>query len=118
MRLAIPGALIAAAAIVLGLALLAYRLARRRPRRATVWAHPLLGILAVGVLYAAVLSWRGLRILPLDAGALVLTFALLGGGLLFALRVTRLPRPLFVILVHGAAALLGGALVLVGLLRG
>lgn len=109
--------IVAWVAVGLGLTLFGYRLARRAPPRLAGWAHPVMGLIAVGLVYAATLGWSGMRSLPFDAGALVLTLTLLGGGLLFALRLSRLPRPLFVIVVHGAAALLGCCLLVVGLLR-
>lgn len=108
---------IAWAAAALGVLLLGFRLFRRRPPVPAGWAHPLMGLAAVGLVYAATLGWSGERSLPFDAGALVLTLTLFGGGLLFALRLSRLPRPLFVILIHGAAAILGCCLLVVGLLR-
>jgi len=104
-------------AVGLGLMLLGYRLARRPPPRPAGWAHPAMGLIAVGMVYAATLGWTGVRSLPFDAGALVLTLTLLGGGLLFALRLSRLPRPLFVIVIHGGAAVLGCCLLVVGLLH-
>lgn len=107
----------ACAAATLGITLLGFRLVRHRPPRLAGWAHPLFGLAAVGLAYAASVLWHGPRSLPFDAGALVLTLALVGGCLLFALRLTRLPRPLFVILIHGVAATLGCALLVVGLLR-
>ena len=63
-------------------------------------------------------TWQGPRSLPFDAGTLVLTLTLAGGGLLFALRLNRLPRPLPVIVLHGGAALLGVTLLVVGLVHG
>ena len=117
MTVSTPAVIAAWAAAGLGLTLFGYRLMRRRPPNLAGWAHPLLGLVAVGLVYAATLGWTGARSLPFDAGALVLTLTLLGGGLLFALRLSRLPRPVFVILVHGAAAVLGCCLLVVGLLR-
>lgn len=117
MTLAVSAMATAWAAAGLGLLLFAYRLIRRRPPGMAGWVHPLLGLAAATLAYAAVIRWTGPRSLPFDAGALVLTFALLGGGLLFALRLTRVPRPVFVIVVHGAAALLACSLLVVGLLQ-
>ena len=117
MNLGATAAAVACAAATVGLTLLGYRLARRRPPRLVGWAHMLLGLSALGLAYAAATLWRDPRSLPFDAGALVLTLTLLGGGLLFALRLTRLPRPLFVILVHGAAALLACTLLILGLMQ-
>lgn len=108
---------VVAATILLGLSLFGFRLAGRRPPRAVGWMHPALGISAIVLLYVTAFAWPGPHSLPFDAGTLVLTLTFVGGGLLLALRLNRLPRPLFVILVHGAAALLGGALLVVGLLR-
>lgn len=117
MTLSTPAVIVAWVAAGLGLTLFGYRIVRRPPPSLAGWAHPLLGLVAVGLVYAATLGWAGVRSLPFDAGALVLTLTLLGGGLLFALRMSRLPRPIFVIVVHGAAAVLGCCLLVVGLLR-
>ncbi len=89
-----------------------------RPVTAVIWGHPLAAITGLALLYVVVFGWHGPRDLPLDAGALVLTLAFLGGGLLFALRATRLPQPLFVIFLHGLGALFGCALLIVGLVHG
>lgn len=117
MKLTLIGVAVAGAAVLLGLVLVGHRLAHKRPAAVARWLHPLLGMTGLGLLYAVVITWQGPHSLPFDAGALVLTLTLAGGGLLFALRVNRLPRPLFVIAVHGAAALLGFALLLIGLVR-
>ncbi|MGH8127736.1 MAG: hypothetical protein ACRETC_05130 [Gammaproteobacteria bacterium] len=117
MNLGVIAAGVACAAVTLGLALLGFRLVRQRPPQLAGWLHPLFGLTAVGLAYAASVLWQGPRSLPFDAGALVLTLAFVGGCLLFALRLTRLPRPLFVILIHGAAATLGCVLLMVGLLQ-
>ncbi len=117
MSLATPAMVLAWVASGLGLLLFGYRLFRRRPSPVAARAHPLLGVAAIGLVYATVILWPGSRSLPFDSGALVLTLTLLGGGLLFALRLTRIPRPMFVIVVHGAAALLGCSLLVVGLLH-
>jgi len=118
MTFAIFGVAVASAAVLIGLVLLEYRLTRKRPGSLMGWLHPILGGAGLGLLYWAALTWRGPRSLPFDAGTLVLTLTLAGGGLLLALRLNRLPRPLLVILVHGGAALLGFALLLVGLILG
>ena len=115
MRLAAIGLGIAGAAVLFGLVLLTYRLARKRPVSVARWLHPILGVGGLGLLYWVTWSWSGPRSLPFDAGTVVLTLTLAGGGLLFALRLNRLPRPLLVILLHGVAALLGFALLVVGL---
>ena len=118
MTFAVIGVVVAAAAVVFGLVLLEYRLTHKRPAAVAGWVHPILGVGGIGVLYWVTLSWHGPRSLPFDAGTLVLTLTLAGGGLLLALRVNRLPRPLLVILLHGVAALVGLALLVVGLVRG
>lgn len=117
MTLAAVATAVACAAALAGLFLAGCLLARRRLPRLLVRAHPLAGLTALALIYWAVITWRGPRDLPLDAGALVLTLAFLGGGLIFALRTTRLPRPPFVILLHGFAALCGCALLIVGLVH-
>ena len=117
MKFAEIGAGVAGAAVLFGLILLGYRLARKRPGVIASWVHPILGVAGVGLLYWVTLSWQGPRSLPFEAGTLVLTLTFAGGGLLFALRLNRLPRPLLVILLHGVAALLGFALLVVGLVR-
>jgi hypothetical protein len=117
MSLAASAMALAWVASGLGLLLFGYRLFRHRPSKIAGWAHPLLGVAAIGWVYATVIFRPGPRSLPFDVGALVLTLTLLGGGLLFALRLTRVPRPVFVIVVHGAAALLGCSLLVVGLLH-
>lgn len=117
MNLGATAVAVVCTAVTVGLTLLGYRLARRRPPRLVGWVHMLLGLSALGLAYAAAMLWRYPRSLPFDAGVLVLTLTLLGGCLLFALRMTRLPRPLFVILVHGAAALLSCTLLIVGLMK-
>ena len=117
MTFAMTGVAVAGAAVLLGLTLLGYRLAHKRPPGIAGWLHPILGVAGLGLLYRVTLAWQGPRSLPFDAGTLVLTLTLAGGGLLFALRLSRLPRPLLVILLHGGAALLGIALLVVGLLR-
>lgn len=118
MTLPFSGAGLAGATVLLGLLLLGYRLGRRRPANAIRRLHLAFAAGALSVLYAAAIAWSGTRSLPFDAGTLVLTLTLAGGGLLLALRLSRLPRPLFVIIVHGAAAMLGFALLIVGLVRG
>ncbi len=117
MRIAATGAGVAGAAVLFGLVLLGYRLAHKRPPDLAGWLHPIVGVAGLGLLYWVTLNWHGPRSLPFDAGTLVLTLTLAGGGLLFALRLNRLPRPLLVILLHGVAALLGYVLILVGLIR-
>ncbi len=117
MTLATIGVGVAGAAVLLGLVLLVYRLARKRPGAVTDWLHPVLGVIGLGLLYWVALTWAGPRSLPFDAGTLVLTLTMAGGGLLLALRLNRLPRPLLVILLHGAAAVLGLLLLVVGLAR-
>ncbi len=118
MTSAIFGVATASAAVLIGLVLLGYRLTRKRPGALMGWLHPVLGGVSLGLLYWVTLTWHGPRSLPFDAGTLVLTLTLAGGGLLLALRLNRLPRPLLVILLHGGAALLGLALILVGLFLG
>lgn len=117
MTLPLSGAGLAGAAVFLGLLLLGYRLGRRRPANAIPRLHLVFGVGALSMLYIAAMSWHGPRSLPFDAGTLVLTLTLAGGALLLALRLSRLPRPLFVIVVHGAAAMLGFALLIVGVVR-
>lgn len=117
MTLAIAGFAVALAAALAGLALLTGRLIRHPPPRIVLTFHPLAGAAALILSWVVFVSWSGPRDLPLDAGALVLSLTFVGGGLLFALRVTRLPRPLFVVALHGAAALVACALILIGLLR-
>ncbi len=117
MTFATIGAGVAGAAVLLGLVLLGSRLMHKRPPRVAGLLHPILGVAGLGLLYRVTLTWHGPRSLPFDAGTLVLTLTLAGGGLLFALRLSRLPRPLLVIFLHGGAALLGLTLLVVGLLR-
>ncbi len=117
MSLATPAMVLAWVVSGLGLLLFGYRLFHHRPPQVAARAHPLLGVVAIGLVYATVILWYGPRSLPFDAGALVLSLTLLGGGLLFALRLTRVPRPVFVIVVHGVAALLGCSLLAVRILH-
>lgn len=108
---------VACAAALAGLFLVWCALSGRRPPRPLTLAHPFAGLAALAMLYVTVIGWRGPRDLPLDAGALVLTLAFAGGGLMFSLRLSRLPRPVFVIFLHGFAALCGCALLIVGLVH-
>ena len=117
MTLVFVGIALAFAAAAGGLTLVALYLSRRQAPRALLFAHPIVGIAGLACLWVAVALWRGPRDLPLDAGALVLTFALLGGAFLFSLRASRLPRPFFVVLLHGLTALFGCALLVIGLLH-
>lgn len=118
MTLALVATCFACAAAAGGLFLAVCVVRRRKPPLAVAWGHPLAGLTALTLIYVAVTGWQGPRDLPLDAGALVITFAFLGGGLLYALRATKLPRPFFVILIHGLAALTGCALLVIGLVHG
>jgi peptidoglycan/LPS O-acetylase OafA/YrhL len=117
MILALVGTALALAAALAGLVLIGFRIARRRMPRRLLAAHPVVGITALICLWVAFALWRGPHDLAFDAGTLVLTFAFAGGVLMFALRATRLPRPFFVAMLHGAGALFGCALLIVGLAR-
>lgn len=110
------GVILALAGALIGLMLLGLRLTKKAAFSDFARLHPILVITALTVLIVKVVFfWRGPRDLVLDAGILVLVMAFLGGGLLFALRVTRVPRPLFVIGLHGAMASLACALLVIGL---
>ncbi|MGH7057810.1 MAG: hypothetical protein ACREFZ_07975 [Acetobacteraceae bacterium] len=100
-----------------GIVLAFFRLVRRRMPRWLLAAHPVAGISGLVCLWIAFALWRGTRDLPLDAGVLALSFAFVAGVFLFSLRLTDLPRPFFAVALHGAAALFGCALLIVGLLR-
>lgn len=117
MTLVFVGAGLVLLAALGGITLISLRLTRRRLPFWLLVAHPVTGFSGLICLWAGFALWRGTRNLPLDAGVLVLTFAFAGGLLMFALRATDLPRPLFVVALHGAAALFGCALLLVGLWR-
>lgn len=117
MTLALVATALACGAAAGGLFLAFCVVTRRRPPMVVARGHPLAALAALTLIYVAVTAWHGPRDLPLDAGALVLTFAFVGGGLLYALRATRLPRPFFVILIHGMGALTGCALLIVGLVH-
>lgn len=117
MTVALAGTATAIAAALAGLTLAGLFLARRSPPRLLQFAHPVAGITALVLVYVAVTAWHGPRDLPLDAGALVLALVFLGGGLLFALRLSRLPRPWFAVALHGGAALLACVLLVIGLVR-
>lgn len=108
---------LAFAAAVGGLTLVALRLSRRRPPRALLLAHPAAGAAALVCLWVTFALWRGPRDLPLDAGTLVLSLAFAGGGFLLSLRLTRLPRPFFVVGLHALVALLACALLVIGWLH-
>ncbi|MGH8427188.1 MAG: hypothetical protein ACRES7_04305 [Gammaproteobacteria bacterium] len=117
MTLVFVGIALAFAAAAGGLTLVALLLSRHRAPRALLYAHPIVGIAGLACLWVAVALWQGPRDLPFDAGALVLTFALFGGVLLFSLRSSRLPRPFFAVALHGLVALFGCALLVIGLLH-
>ncbi|MGH7058437.1 MAG: hypothetical protein ACREFZ_11305 [Acetobacteraceae bacterium] len=104
-------------AALAGIVLASCRLIRRRMPRWLLAAHPVAGISGLTCLWVAFGLWSGARDLPFDAGILALSFAFVGGIFLFSLRATRLPRPFFAVALHGAAALFGCALLIVGLLR-
>lgn len=90
-------------------------LKRRKPHALVVWGHPLAGLTALTLVYVAVTGWDGSPDLMLDVGALVLTVAFLGGGLLYALRASHVNPPFGVMLVHGALALSACVLLIIGL---
>ncbi|MGH8225166.1 MAG: hypothetical protein ACRER1_03300 [Gammaproteobacteria bacterium] len=117
MSLILIGMVLAFAAVAGGLTLVALRLSRRRAPRILLIAHPAVGIAGLVCLWVAVALWRGPRDLPFDAGTLALSFAFIGGVFLFALRTTRLPRPFFVVGLHGLVALLACALLVIGWLH-
>ncbi len=117
MILIATGMALAFAAVAGGLTLVALRQGRRRAPRALLFAHPAVGMSGLVCLWVAVALWRGPRDLPLDAGTLALSFAFVGGVFLFALRATRLPRPFFVVGLHGLVAFLACALLVIGWLH-
>lgn len=115
MTVALAGAVAAVAAALAGLSLVVLYLSGRRAPRALQVGHPIAGVVALVLTVIAAFAWQGPRDLPFDAGGVVLALVFLGGGLLFALRLNRLPQPSFVVVVHGAAAVLACALLLIGL---
>lgn len=116
MIIVVSGVILGLAGALMGVVLLGMRLAKRVVSTGFGRFHPILVIAALTVLIVKVVFfWQGPRDLPLDAGILVFVMAFLGGGLLFALRVTRVPRPLFVIGLHAVMASLACALLVIGL---
>lgn len=118
MTTAIAGTAAALVTAIAGLSLVSIYLVRRSAPRALLVGHPLVGMVALSLVYVAVVGWQGPRNLPLDAGAVVLALVFLGGVLLFALRLNRLPQPFFVVALHGGAALFSCVLLVIGLLHG
>ncbi|MGH8272760.1 MAG: hypothetical protein ACRES9_00665 [Gammaproteobacteria bacterium] len=117
MALVFAGVGLALFAALAGITLIFLRLVRRRMPRWLLAVHPVAGLTGLACLWVVFALWRGARDLPFDAGILALSFAFVAGIFLFSLRVTRLPRPFFAVALHGAAALFGCALLIVGLLR-
>lgn len=117
MTLALVGTILALIAVLGGLSLATLFFSRKSAPRWLLWGHPSVGTVALICLWVAFSLWPGSRVLPLDAGIIVVTLAFSAGGFMFSLRVTRIPIPAFAIIVHGLAALGGCALLIVGLLH-
>lgn len=104
-------------AVLAGLLLASFHVARRRAPVWLAWLHPVAATLALVCLWLAVAFWPGANDLLFNAGAFVLTLAFVAGAFMFSLRVSGLPLPLLAITLHGAAAMGGCVLLIVGLLR-
>lgn len=101
-----------------GLFLLFMRLVRRPVRRISGPLHGGFAGIALVVLVALIAVYGGPENLLLNDSAVILFMAFCGGGLLYALRATRKPQPLYLIFLHGAMALVGVSLLVGGLVRG
>ncbi|HEX7340267.1 MAG TPA: hypothetical protein VF271_10100 [Rhodanobacteraceae bacterium] len=115
MKLAFAAVAIAWATILVGLTL-AVRYARGLSvPKALLWLHPLLAVITVACLWTAVALWSGKADYFFNSGTFVVSLAFVAGGLLYAVRKWGGRPPLIVTGMHGAVAILGSVLLIVGL---
>lgn len=118
MTLAILGSAFAWLAVLAGLLLAVGHALRRRPATWQLWIHPVAATVALVCLWSAVALWQGPDDMMLNAGVFVVTLAFVAGAFMFLLRVSGLKHlPIVAIILHGATALLGCALLIAGLMR-
>ncbi len=116
--LAVAATVLCWLAVAAGLALAITHVRHKHPAAGGLaWAHPVAAIATLVCLWVAVALWPGHTDMWFNSGAFVVTIAFAAGGFMFSLRKSGVPLPLLAIIMHGLVAVIGCALVLVGLLR-
>ncbi|EAR22075.1 hypothetical protein NB231_04180 [Nitrococcus mobilis Nb-231] len=104
-------AVLAVAAI--GGVTLAVALVRQRPFPASVgYIHGAVGL--AGVVLLAIAVFAHSQGMPVNSALLLFSLAVVGGAFNLLFRLQREPPPVFMVILHGGAALVGLALLLIG----
>lgn len=94
---------------------LAIAVMRQRPYPASIaYLHG--AVASSGVVLLAIAVFAGSQTMPINSALLLFGFALAGGLFNLVFRLQREPAPVFMVILHGAMALAGLAVLVIGLL--